>query len=186
MTIYFTSDLHFGHRAIINYNPSSRLQFGNTVEEMDNGIITAWNAIVNHEDTIYILGDISFHKATRTLEILKSLKGNKILIVGNHDQRAVKNPEFCKQFSEIHQYLEVKFENIKFVMSHYNMANWNGMRYGSIMLHGHLHGAHNGLVDQNCRCMDVGVDATRKIMVSLDEVLSKMLTFQPKDNRYNR
>ena len=64
--IYFTSDLHFGHKNIIQYENRPF----NNIEEMDNKIIKMWNNTLNEEDTIYILGDFSWYKGEKTNEIL--------------------------------------------------------------------------------------------------------------------
>ena len=53
--IWFTSDLHLGHRAVINFQDRP---FG-TVEEMNEALIKNWNFLVAKNDTVYILGDIS-------------------------------------------------------------------------------------------------------------------------------
>ena len=55
MNVYFTSDLHFGHKNIIRYDhrPFS------SVQEMDAELIRRWNNKVKDEDLVYILGDVS-------------------------------------------------------------------------------------------------------------------------------
>ena len=60
--IFFTSDLHFGHKNIIRFDnrPFS------TVEEMDEALIRNWNAKVSDEDTVYVLGDISWYNDAKT------------------------------------------------------------------------------------------------------------------------
>ena len=62
--IYFTADLHFGHRTIIRYDDRPF----RTVEEMDAAIIKNWNRKVNKDDVVYILGDISWYKSEKTVE----------------------------------------------------------------------------------------------------------------------
>lgn len=55
--IYFTSDLHLGHRGIISMQnrPFENLQ------EMNQVLIRNYNAVVHKNDMVYILGDISHH-----------------------------------------------------------------------------------------------------------------------------
>lgn len=81
MKIWFTSDLHFGHKNVIEY---CKRPFA-SVEEMDASLIANWNAVVGVDDLVYCLGDMSFRKASFGVPLLKALQGNKILIKGNHD-----------------------------------------------------------------------------------------------------
>ena len=48
---FFTSDQHFGHFNIIRLYSRP---FG-TVEEMDEALLSKWNAKVKADDTVYIL-----------------------------------------------------------------------------------------------------------------------------------
>lgn len=79
--IYFTSDLHLGHANIINHckRPFS------SVDEMDERLISMWNARVQPNDTVYILGDLIFRSAAAPESYLSRLRGKKHLILGNHD-----------------------------------------------------------------------------------------------------
>lgn len=53
--IFFTSDLHFGHKNILSYDNRPFL----TTEVNDEAIIKKWNDKVGIEDTVWILGDVS-------------------------------------------------------------------------------------------------------------------------------
>ena len=80
--IWFTSDLHLGHRAAINM---CGRPFEN-VEEMNEILIRNFNSCVKKNDTVYILGDFSFASPEETRKILEKLNGKKHLIIGNHDK----------------------------------------------------------------------------------------------------
>ena len=55
MSIFFTSDHHFGHYNIINYcNPPFT-----SVQQMDEPMILKWNETVMPEDEVYYLGDFA-------------------------------------------------------------------------------------------------------------------------------
>ena len=83
--IYFTSDLHFGHSNIMKFHPCFR-PFS-SVEEMDRALIGHWNNRVNPCDTVYNIGDISFHKDMGTnISIFSKLNGKHVLVLGNHDE----------------------------------------------------------------------------------------------------
>ena len=55
--IFFTSDLHFGHANIIKYDSRPF----NSISHMDEELIKRWNESVSPNDTVYILGDISWY-----------------------------------------------------------------------------------------------------------------------------
>ena len=83
--IYFTSDLHFGHKNIIRFDNRPFT----SVEEMDKVLIERWNNKVTDEDTVYILGDISWYDDQKTYEIFSQLRGRKILMaVAGHQRTA--------------------------------------------------------------------------------------------------
>jgi len=171
MNTYVTSDLHFGHKNVIKYNPKFRPYKDH--EEMDADMIRQWNAIVNPEDLVYILGDISFYKVEKTISILNQLNGNKILIVGNHDQHLLKSQEFKNCFQGVYDYKSIKWNNTKVCMMHYPISEWHDCHHGSVMLHGHLHGNQSGLCKYRIR--DVGFDATGNIVTLLDDIVNDAL-----------
>lgn len=134
----FTSDLHFSHFNILRYDSRPFA----TIAEMNAYLINCWNKEVNDEDTVFILGDISWDTDHNTAKILKQLKGKKILVRGNHDPLG---PEVSAQFAQIHHgYLEVQDPETRtrLVLSHYPIHFYNGQRKGAVMLYGHV---HNGL-----------------------------------------
>lgn len=80
MSVFFISDLHLGHE-----NMALKRGFS-CAEEMNNHIINCWNSVVNKRDMVYILGDITMEKI-RDYPILNKLKGDKNVVLGNHDER---------------------------------------------------------------------------------------------------
>lgn len=75
--IYFTSDLHLGHRGII----AMRNRPFADVEEMNRILIANFNAVVHKDDTVYILGDFAHHMQVEDInKIIGKLNGRKILI----------------------------------------------------------------------------------------------------------
>lgn len=159
-----------------------------TVEEMDEALITNWNSVVTKHDTVFILGDVSFHNKLRTASILFSLNGNKTLIEGNHDRvdknynRAIRNA-----FNEIAPYKEIRpllSDNTrnKICMFHYPLLVWNKCHKGSWHLHGHSHG---NLTYNNGKMYDVGVDNNNYYPVSLSQIetiMSRLPDFKPLDH----
>ena len=172
MKNFVTSDLHFGHKNIIKYE---NRPFQN-IEEMDMTIIDIWNNTVSKEDTVYILGDFSWYKGEKTNLVLKQLKGNKILIRGNHDENFLKDIKFDKSlFQEIYDYKEIKINKTKIIMCHYPIIDWNGKNNGSIHLYGHVHTITNKdteymkTLEKEYNCMNVGIDVHKKLL-NLEEI----------------
>ena len=90
--IYFTSDLHFGHSNIMRFHPCFR-PFS-SVEAMDRALIGHWNERVNPCDTVYNIGDLSFHKDMGTnISIFSKLNGKHVLVLGNHDEAIKKHKD---------------------------------------------------------------------------------------------
>jgi calcineurin-like phosphoesterase family protein len=167
MKTWITSDLHFGHDRIRSLCPETR-KFTD-VEHMNVEMIRMWNEIVEADDLVYILGDFAFMQASDAVKVLNQLNGDKILIVGNHDKKLVKDAAFRNCFQDIHVYLDtVKYNKQPVIMFHYPISTWDRMHYGAIHLFGHVHGGVSGL--EAYRARDVGMDATGKIVVLLDDI----------------
>jgi calcineurin-like phosphoesterase family protein len=85
--IFFTSDLHLGHRNLLKFTKPRPFA---TIDEHDEAVLENWNSVVKTNDIIYVLGDIALNKSPEELELyLKKLNGHKRLILGNHDRAKV-------------------------------------------------------------------------------------------------
>jgi calcineurin-like phosphoesterase family protein len=172
MKTYVTSDLHFGHKNIMKFCPATRGHFTDAVS-MNEIMVADWNAVVEPEDLVYILGDVAFMSAQAATALLRRLNGRKILVEGNHDVKQLTDDSFRKCFEEIHKYLEVNYDGRKIVMFHYPiMFEWNQAHRGSIHFHGHLHGSPSGLKDY--RALDVGYDSTGVIVMSMEDAINRV------------
>jgi calcineurin-like phosphoesterase family protein len=49
------------------------------------------------------------------------------------------HPSNYRLFQEICDYKEIIDENRRLILFHYPIWSWNGMHYGAIHLHGHIH-----------------------------------------------
>ena len=168
--IYLTSDTHFGHENIIKY---IHRPFRNS-EEMDNVILNNINDVVDVNDRLYILGDFTMHRNFNDcMKYREQINCKHVhLILGNHDRRFA-NAGKPSPFETEQDYLELKFNNRYFCLSHYPMLFWNGRDYGSIMCHGHLHSSmRTNEINQwqGIKRFDVGVDSNNFKPVSLDYI----------------
>ena len=130
--IYFAADFHFGHRNVIEY---CKRPFNN-VSEMNSQLIKNFNNTVEHDAITYILGDFSFLNTESTKQILKAMKGFKILVKGNHDPKP--NSYYRKLgFSEVYD-KPILFRN-KFILSHEPLNKEIYENSSFINFYGHLH-----------------------------------------------
>lgn len=149
MTIWFTSDHHFGHANIIKYcnRPYS------SVAEMNALMQVAWNSVVQPGDTVYYLGDFAM-QPHMVIEILPTLNGTKILIAGNHDKchgGATKWVEhyMAAGFTSIQRHMDMEIGGEDVLLHHFpyrNEADPAQKHYGSRpvdrgrwLVHGHVH-----------------------------------------------
>ena len=173
--IYYTSDLHFFHKNVIQYcnRPWA------TVDDMNAGLVQRWNARVTPNDDVYVIGDFSFGSMKKTQPIFDSLNGRKHLVAGNHDGRDTRSLNWASYstLKQIHDCDKLV------VMCHYAFSVWNKSQHGSLNLFGHSHGSHPG----NQQQMDVGVDVWDYQPVTLPEIMAKMATLPPyKQNDYHQ
>lgn len=170
MNIFFTSDLHLGHRNIIKH---CNRPF-DSVEEMDHAIITNLNSIVKGNDVLYILGDFTAYGVNTddAIAYKNKIRCKKVhLIYGNHDKHY--EGKYC--FKSLQDYLELKENKQRYIMFHYPMVSWNHMRSGAIHLHGHQHNKmkyNNEQKDRGLYRYDVGVDANNFYPVALEDILN--------------
>ncbi len=172
--IWFTSDNHFYHKKILHFCPKR----ASSVSEMNEMMIKNWNDRVGKRDTVYVIGDFAFAGKELTKQVLKRLKGRKILIKGNHDRSAKWMLE--AGFDEVHEnifiYLNDGETRYKIFLSHfpYQPTPWMWLKHkifggywdtrymhkrimdqGEWLLHGHTHGRKK----RKGRMIHVGVDA---------------------------
>lgn len=172
MTVFFTSDLHLGHRAILGM--CSR-PFP-SVEAMNAQLIKNINERVGANDTLWMLGDASYRIGRETAEaLLRQIRCNDLRLVrGNHD----KDWQDSGLFAEICDYKELKLDGRRVCLMHYPIASWNGMHRGSVHLHGHSHNVpgYNLANKMEGRLLwDVGVDANGYAPISWEEVRDALL-----------
>jgi calcineurin-like phosphoesterase family protein len=175
--IYFTSDTHFGHKAMVE-------RFGrpfSSIDEMDEELIRRWNEVVPQNGHIFHLGDVSFRKQAETAAILARLNGVKYLIEGNHDHL---NRLAYNHFQWAKDYYELKVEDTgdRLVLCHYAFQVWNRSHYGAWHLHGHSHGNLAPIG----RRLDVGSDTHEWRPYTFAEVAEIMGTreFAAHDHHY--
>lgn len=136
--VWVWSDIHFGHKNIIKYTAPHR-PF-ETPQEMNAAMIANYHAVVKPGDVVIWGGDIGFMSEGAINDILHSLPGHNIQIVGNHDMH--RNGDLFKLHFE-ERYL-CKVVDIKepdgfeyqLLFTHYPMDK---VPPGTVNVHGHIH-----------------------------------------------
>ena len=194
---YFTADLHFNHKNIIQYCKRSAFKhlpefakgherLFKDVDEMNEYLVTEWNGTVTVKDTVRVLGDVAFGSKSEAKDLCNRLKGKKILIYGNHDLRC--NDEFWASagFSEIHRLGYGKVLPFRwnpdepgYHLSHYPYRSALSGYDERTYLHAHapedsrvilLHGHVHNRWKVNGPMINVGVDQWHYRPVSLDTI----------------
>ncbi len=163
MSLWFTSDTHFGHTNIIKYQDRP----WDSVEDMDKALIENWNAVVGPKDDVYHVGDFCFPRGPDRW--WPYLNGKIYMVFGNHDFRHRKRLAELAEWSGDVRY--VRYKGLRFFLSHYAHRTWYQRYRGAMHLYGHWHGS--GPVGLG-RSMDVSVEANDYKPFHLDEVVEKL------------
>ncbi len=165
--IFVTSDLHLGHKKMLE----ERSIFFST-EIMNIWLAKQWNKTVSEESIVYVLGDVSFMNLGKTKEWFDGVKGHVKFLKGNHDsskdlQKLADHidGELVDPIYEI-AYTDYDGNRIDITLCHFPLASWNKSDYGSINLHGHLHGTEHHFCDPYTgpgTRIDIGVDCSEKL-----------------------
>jgi calcineurin-like phosphoesterase family protein len=160
-TVWFLSDMHFGHDKIRLYENRPF----KSVTEMDEAIIANWNSRVGKDDEVFVAGDVSFYDKEKTREIIQSLNGGKTLILGNHDRERSKEWWLEVGFNEVISY-PIIYKGF-FIISHEPMYLNANMPYANI--HGHIHSQKF----ENPQYVNVSVECVNYSPISFEEIVKR-------------
>lgn len=186
--IWFTSDLHLGHKNITGPKVSSwKKGYRNfdSVEQMDKTLIDNFNSKVKPGDDVMFLGDFCFRG---TDKYINQLNGNFYFIRGNHDHDADlyfrnqvegNGKKYPRWIRDVYTF---KHDGKEIWLSHYAHKVWPNCHRGAYHLYGHSHGSLAD--DPNSLSFDCGVDCHNFFPLSLDDVVAIMekKTFVPIDH----
>jgi calcineurin-like phosphoesterase family protein len=163
--MWFTSDTHLGHAAIIKH---SNRPFANA-DEMDHTIIANINSLVGTNDVLYHLGDWCWGTNIRAYRRRIRCE-NVVLILGNHDREIRRRPDrYADCFNEVTDFREIKLpDGNSLTLCHYALKVWNKSHHGTWHLYGHSHGSLPD--DPKSRSFDIGVDCHAYKPLNLHQV----------------
>lgn len=186
MTVWFTSDLHLGHRMV------ARLRGFQDPAEHDDAVAENWAARIRKNDQVWVLGDLAVSSPAAALARIATLPGEKHLITGNHDEcfpahrdAYRRQGKYLEVFSSVQSVARRRVEGRSTMLSHFPYPNspeadhTEILRYsqyrlpdeGDWLLHGHTHSRSRG----QGREIHVGLDAWGLKPVSLDSVSALMV-----------
>ena len=173
---YFIADTHFGHNNIIKM---CNRPF-DSIEAMNEALISAWNERVTGNDTVFILGDL-FFRCANPEPILQQLKGKKRLIIGNHDSSWMNKVDLSRYFVSVDSFLEITDGVRAITLCHYPLLTWKH-KLRSYMIHGHIHNDtasdYFPLMAIRERVLNAGVDINGFRPVTFEELLENNNRFK--------
>ena len=149
MSLWFTSDHHFGHLNIIQYCNRPFL----SVEQMNEKMIEKWNQKIDSNDIVYVVGDFCLCDQDSGSKICSRLNGQKILIKGNHDKSAEKMFQFG--FVDVRNSLSVTLSNGSTVLLRHKPLEKIDAAKFSAQIHGHVHSGPQILERKINVCVDL-------------------------------
>lgn len=197
MTIWYTSDLHIGHRLVAAHrgykgheDPFESQDVPVDIIGHDADLASYWDNTVALDDTVFVLGDTGMGRFEQhVLPWFDARPGTKHLIAGNHDpvhpsrSDALKlQKRWLQTFNTINPYLTRKLNGHKVILSHFpyeswgegpgrdGESRWNEWRIDESLGKPLLHGHTHGPETAHGRQLHVGWDA-RERFVSQEEVL---------------
>jgi len=176
MSVFVTSDEHYGHERIISL---ANRPFA-SVYEMNETIIARHNAKVpnNPNHTVIHVGDMFWQTMSiaEAVSILNRLHGRHAFIYGNHDELIEKSSEVRSMLLSVTGENKasgskiVKWNKHKITLNHFAQRVWDGSHKGHWHVYGHSHGALAGLG----KSFDIGVDAHDFTPWSMEEIEAEM------------
>ena len=102
---YFSSDIHLGDAKVIRCD----MRPFKNIKVFTRQLIKIWNKQTNKDDTIFVVGDFvdcdseNLHSWEKNLPLVKKLKAQVVLILGNNEDRIVKK-FFNNNFEKFREY----------------------------------------------------------------------------------
>ena len=147
---------------------------------MNEAIVENWNSIVQPDDVVYVLGDIMLNDNEQGLKLLKSLKGEIHIVLGNHDT-ATREALYktCENVVEVTLAERLKYKGYHFFMTHYpcftgNLDDEKPLKQRMISLCGHTHTKNSFLDWEQSPIFHCEVDTNDCYPWLLDDIIKNM------------
>lgn len=191
---FFTSDLHLGHKNVLEFD---KRPFRD-VDHMDQVLLNNIKSTVPPGSILYFVGDVGMGDDDRVRRFLGQISDRTlVLVLGNHDK--TQNAMLCMGFDVVTYGLVLYVANQRVTVSHCPLRgvwrentegmrgantgeNWHGEskqhRFtfndeGQFHLHGHIHSPNGGKSQRTLgKQYDVGVVANNYRPVSISQIES--------------
>lgn len=186
MTIWLTSDTHFGHAMV------AQLRGFDNVDQHNQTILRHINKTVRPSDTLWILGDIALGGWKDNIGILKSIQCDQIhILLGNHDRP---HPSMSSAHNHMADFMslsgcnsaqtvaQIQYNGTAYLASHFPYQGDHGtdrftqyrlIDEGQPLFHGHTHGTERVTLSSNdTPQFHVGLDAWNLYPVSIHDAIS--------------
>lgn len=170
-----SSDHHLSHENIRRPDYANR-PF-DSVDEMNDALVTYHNETVRPQDEVWFLGDVAMGRIAESLPLVAKMHGTKHLIMGNHDRVFDAKPgtakcqrwysEYGRYFSTIREFDYLVHGGITFALCHFpyygdshgedRFSDRRPPDEGLWLLHGHTHSKE---FLHGERMIHVGVDSS--------------------------
>lgn len=168
--IYLTSDLHFGHHNVIEFEDRPY----DSIDTMNKKLIDNINSRVKLDDTLINLGDWCFtggnNSKLKAIDYEKQINGKVIHIKGNHDKgNSLKHGLSLSV---------IKHSGVNMLLQHEPVRDLREFVFKDIdlVLCGHIHSSWKHAVvkddERDLLMINVGVDVWNYKPVRIDEVTS--------------
>ena len=176
---YYTSDTHFGCQYIYDRTGRGELIKSADITEADQKIIDNFNEILDKNDVLYILGDVSCADVDPT-PYLEKIHCKKNLVIGNHDVKWLRHRHVTKLFRHIDSYMAVREfdKKLRVVLNHYPIAEWDGYYKGHLHFYGHVHNSDSvgaQIMKRELRAANVGVDVNDYKPMTATQLFAKRI-----------
>ena len=177
--IFVSSDYHFNHDREFIW----KARGFNSVDEMNEAIISSHNSVITDEDDVYILGDICLGGGVpgitaKNQALIERLNGRIHIILGNHDTPARQEMYMmCKNVVNVKYADMIHYRGYHFYLSHFPTLTANlekeSLKQCTINLFGHTHSMDPFYNDMPFM-YNVAVDAHNCRPVLLDDAIEHM------------
>lgn len=162
--VFMIGDTHFCHFNIIKYCDRPF----NSTEEMNEKLIENWNKVVGKQDQVFMMGDFALCGKEKIIEIGNRLKGNKTLILGNHDGASL-DTYYKAGFKMISKF-PILFDEF-FILSHTPQYIQENGVYANIFAHVHTNPMYKSV---NSRSFCSSVERINYTPISFEVIKKRM------------